>query len=120
MAHSRQIAGLVGPSLAVVTVLETVNWRIWAGNAPPVVFLNGWILFVAGLAIVRAHNVWTPRWPVLVTLIGWGALAAGLARMAFPEARPPPASALTFAVIAILALIGAFLSYQAYFARGVD
>lgn len=28
-------------------------------------------MFVAGLAIVRAHNRWAPDWTVLVTLSGW-------------------------------------------------
>src|SRR5690242_14183385 len=32
------------------------------------------LLFVAGLAIVRVHNVWVGGWPVLVTVLGWVAV----------------------------------------------
>jgi hypothetical protein len=38
-------------------------------------------MFVAGLAIVRAHNRWRADWTVLVTLSGWLALTFGAARM---------------------------------------
>ena len=41
-------------------------------------------MFVAGLAIVRAHNRWVAAWPVLVTVLGWLALIGGLCRMLFP------------------------------------
>jgi len=38
-------------------------------------------MFVAGLSIVRAHNLWRPDWTILVTLSGWFLLALGLVRM---------------------------------------
>ena len=38
-------------------------------------------MFVAGLAIVRAHNRWARNWTVLVTLSGWFPLSLGLFRM---------------------------------------
>lgn len=41
-AVSRQLAGLIGP-----------------------------VLFVAGLAVIRAHNRWRLDWTLLVTVLGW-------------------------------------------------
>ncbi len=38
-------------------------------------------MFVAGLAVVRAHNVWENSWTVLITLTGWFLLLLGLIRM---------------------------------------
>jgi hypothetical protein len=38
-------------------------------------------MFVAGLAIVRVHNLWRPDWTTLVTLSGWFLLVLGLVRM---------------------------------------
>ncbi len=70
-----------------ITTSEALNLDIWAGVSPTLVYLNGVLLFVAGLAIVRTHNVWVRRWPVLVTLLGWVALAIGLLRMFAPWAR---------------------------------
>jgi len=80
VTDSRRIAGLLGPSLIAISVTEAVNLRIWADVQPPVVYLSGVLLFVAGLAIVRAHNRWLFGWPVLVTIVGWLCLLGGLAR----------------------------------------
>jgi hypothetical protein len=47
--RSRQIARIVGPTLIALGISEALN-------PAPVVYLNGTLLFVAGLAIVQAHN----------------------------------------------------------------
>ena len=51
---------------------------------PGLIFVSGILLFVAGLAIVRAHNIWTGGWPVLVTVLGWLTVLGDLLRMLFP------------------------------------
>ena len=45
------------------------------------VYLSGALMFVTGLAVVRAHNLWVRNWTVLVTLTGWFFLLLGLLRM---------------------------------------
>ncbi|ETI28371.1 hypothetical protein G647_00820 [Cladophialophora carrionii CBS 160.54] len=82
---SHQLARLIGPALLTISMAESVNAHIWASSSPPTIFLNGSIIFVSGLAIVRHHNLWTTSWPVLVTLSGWSGLALGLTRMLIPE-----------------------------------
>ena len=114
MAHSKQLAGLIGPTMVALGVTEALNMDVFANQIGPVVYLNGAILFVAGLAIVRAHNLWTWRWPVIITLIGWAALIGGLWRMAAPQAPQAPENVLTYAVLAAIAVIGAILSVTAY------
>jgi uncharacterized membrane protein YhaH (DUF805 family) len=88
LANSRRIAGLVGPALIAITVTEWMNLDIFTADMGPSfathVYLNGTLLFVAGLAIVRAHNHWTRGWPVLITLVGWIAMLGGLGRMVAP------------------------------------
>ena len=90
MAASKRIAALVGPTLVAVTITEWVNLDVFLKAIGPAfgphVYLNGALLFVAGLAIVQAHNLWSMRWPVLITLVGWFLLFAGLGRMAVPVA----------------------------------
>jgi hypothetical protein len=78
-AESRRIAGLLGPTTIVMIVSEfpPVQPRLYNAQIPPVVYLSGVLMFVAGLAIVRAHNRWRADWTVLVTLSGWLALALG-------------------------------------------
>ena len=114
MTNSKRIAGLIGPTLMALTVSETLNPHIWATNIAPVTYLNGTLLFVAGLSIVRAHNHWSGGWPVLVTLTGWLAILGGLYRMFAPEARQGGQNIPTFAVIAAIFAVGSFLTFKAY------
>ena len=83
MDNSKQIAGLVGPTTIAVVLAEypLVQPHLYDQQIPPVVYVSGVLLFVAGLTIVRAHNKWVRNWRVLVTITGWIALLAGLQRM---------------------------------------
>ena len=116
MANSKNIAGLLGPAIVAVTASETVNIHIWAGNSAAGVYLNGAILFVAGLAIIRAHNLWVRGWPVLITLSGWFYLLLGLFRMFFPELQLEAAKhpSTIGAGTMLLMLVGVYMTYQAY------
>ena len=71
-AKSRRIAGLIGPTMIVMIVSEfpPVQPHLYDAQIPPVVYLSGVLMFVAGLAIVRGHNRWRGDWTVLVTLSG--------------------------------------------------
>jgi hypothetical protein len=108
------IAGLIGPTAMALTLSEAMNYHIWAINIPPVTYLNGTILFVVGLSIIRAHNHWTRGWPVLVTLTGWLAMLGGLYRMFAPEAQQVSQSPATYVGLAVLFTIGAMLTFKAY------
>lgn len=59
---SRTIARIVGPSVVVLAATEAFNMAIFAAQTAPVVYLNGTLLFVAGVAIVQAHNRWRWGW----------------------------------------------------------
>jgi hypothetical protein len=112
MTSSKQIAGLIGPTIIALTASEALNLHIWENNIPPVTYLNGTLLFVAGLAIVRVHNRWTRGWPVLVTLAGWFVILGGLYRMFAPEAPQAPQSTPTYAFLTVLFAIGIFFDLQ--------
>ncbi len=77
-------------------------------------------MFVAGLAIVRAHNRRVAAWPVLVTVLGWLALIGGLCRMLFPiqlgeaAAKVGHYTGVTIGAAVVLFVAGAFLSFQGY------
>ena len=83
MPDSKQIAGLLGPTMVAMLVSEFpfIQPHLYDAQIPPVVYLSGVAMFVAGLAVVRTHNRWTRSWTVLVTLAGWFFLALGLLRM---------------------------------------
>lgn len=116
MPPTRGLAGLIGPSLVVLSITEAYNAEIFLNNPPSVVFLNGCVLFVAGLAVVRAHNIWVLRSPVLVTLVGWAALVLGASRMVFPERKQVNLikGGQIYVVTGTVFLLGAALSVIGY------
>jgi len=83
MPNSKRIAGLVGPTIVAILASEfpLVQPHLYDAQIPPVVYLSGVLMFVGGLAVVRAHNHWARDWTVLVTLSGWFFLLLGLFRM---------------------------------------
>ena len=116
----------MGPTLIAIAAAILLNFASFPELAeqisrdPGVIFLSGILLFVAGLAIARAHNVWAGGWPVLVTVLGWLAILSGLVRMFFPI--PLAAMAVEVAqrpgaiigAVVVLLVLGAFLSFKAY------
>lgn len=126
MPTSKTIAALLGPTLIASAVSIFFNLDAWpamvdqAFHNPALVFVAGYPLFVAGLAIVYFHNRWTAGWPVVVTVLGWLALLSGLSRILFPTrlaglamGAVQNAAVMPIAALVILVL-GAFLSFKAY------
>jgi hypothetical protein len=114
MTNSKNIAQLIGPTLIALTLSEALNLQIWTINIAPVTYLNGFVVFVAGLSIIRVHNRWTRAWPVMVTLIGWGCILGGLVRMFTPQAQLGGKNVATYALITILFVIGVYLTFKGY------
>lgn len=117
---SKRIAGFVGPTIVVIVASEfpLVQPHLYDAQIPPVVYLSGVLLFVGGLAIVRAHNHWVLDWSVLVTLSGWFALGLGLFRMfaaSLYHRGAQSTGATTFMVLeGILLLVGLGMTFKAY------
>jgi hypothetical protein len=120
MATSKRIAGLVGPTIVAIIASELplVQPHLYDAQIPPVVYLSGVLMFVAGLAIVRAHNRWTWDWTVLVTLTGWFSLALGLVRMfaasSYQRGAENTPTSVLIALEAVLLLCGLVLTFKAY------
>jgi hypothetical protein len=120
MATSKSIAGLIGPTTIAIALSESINLPVmWANVTPSVIYLNGSLLFVGGLAIVRAHNRWVADWPVLITLTGWFILLAGLIRMFAPvqAQRGAENGAAVYPGLAVLLALGIFLTFKGYVPR---
>ena len=114
MTNSKQLAKLIGPAITVMTISEIINLHIWATNIPPVTFLSGMLLFIAGISILRDHNLWVRDWRVVVTIVGWFGVIGGLFRIFFPEAKQAPENAGTYVVISLLVAVGLFLTFKGY------
>ena len=123
MTTSKMIAGLIGPTLVAIGAAILFNLSIFPAmmeqvtRDPGLVFLTGILLFVVGLAIVRAHNSRAGGWPLMLTVLGWLAILGGLIRMFFPARLGAIAASLGQGIIAvavIMLVIGAFLSFKAY------
>lgn len=120
MNPARRIAGLLGPTLVVMILAEfpLVQPHLYDAQIPPVVYLSGVLLFVAGLAIVRAHNRWTRDWTVLVTLTGWVFLVLGTVRMfgasAYLRGAAATGAPVWMILEGVLVAVGLILTVQAY------
>jgi hypothetical protein len=120
MPTSKRIAGLVGPTIVAMVVSEfpLVQPHLYDAQIPPVVYLSGVLMFVGGLAIVRAHNYWTRDWTILVTLSGWFFLALGVCRMfaaGIYQRGSATTSAPVFMVLeGLLLIVGLFMTFKAY------
>ena len=123
MTNSKEIAGLVGPTFVVMLISEfpLVQPHLYDAQIPPVVYLSGVLMFVAGLAIVRAHNHWVRDWTVLVTLSGWFALILGLFRMfaaSLYQRSSANTSPIAFILIESILLIVALIMTVKAYAKG--
>ena len=60
MEKSKSIAGIVGPTLIVMVLSELKIWNptLYETQIAPIVYLSGVLLFIAGISIVRSHNLW--------------------------------------------------------------
>jgi CBS domain containing-hemolysin-like protein len=120
VSNSRNIAALVGPTIVAMVVSEfpVVQPHLYDLQIPPVVYLSGTLMFVGGLAIVRAHNRWRRDWTLLVTLAGWFFLVLGLFRM-FAASAYQRCSAETSATVfmlleGVLLVLGLAMTFHAY------
>lgn len=120
MANSRQLGALIGPTLGVILLSELplVQPHLYDAQTPPVIYLSGVIMLVAGLAIVREHSVWGTNWTVLITLAGWFLLLLGLIRM-FAASQYQKAiqrtGSMTFLLLEIcLLLVALTITFNSY------
>lgn len=120
MANSKQVGGLVGPTLVAMLLAEfpLVQPNLYNAQIPPVIYLSGVLMFVAGLAVVRAHNVWARNWTVLITLSGWFCLALGLVRMfaasQYRQATQNTSSLAFMLVEGFLLVVALVITFKAY------
>jgi hypothetical protein len=126
MTTSKMISALIGPAFVAVAISMLLNASSMpalveqASHDPALILVSGLMTFVAGLAIVRVHNLWTGGWIVAVTVLGWLFVLGGLARILFPfqlaEMAADVAQHSGFLLVeaVILLALGGFLSFKGY------
>ncbi|MGD9502706.1 MAG: hypothetical protein AB7V40_09510 [Methyloceanibacter sp.] len=129
MENSRSIARLVGPVLLVIGIGMAFGLMMEGGLYSnllkefianrALIFLTGVLALAAGVAIVNVHNVWVPDWRVIITVLGWLFVLRGIMLIVFPltvqvfgdriatsEGGVTAGAAMTFALGAILCIVG--------------
>jgi hypothetical protein len=95
-----------------------VQPHLYDDQIPPVVYLSGVLMFVAGLAIVRVHNLWRRDWTVLVTLSAWFLLVVGLVRMfaagAYQRGSATAGASVFMFLEACLFVVAAIITFYSY------
>ncbi|MFV0368015.1 MAG: hypothetical protein ACK5KM_06105 [Hyphomicrobiaceae bacterium] len=126
MGNAQFIASLIGPSFIVIASVMLLRRAYFIdltarmSEDRATIFLAGLLAFVAGLAILRVHNLWVADWRISVTIFGWLAIFGGIFRMAFADSArnirdqfAAHHSAFTATALLILA-IGSFFTFAAY------
>ncbi len=100
----------------VFSEMRLWNPTLYDTQIAPLIYLNGVLLFIAVLAIVRSHNIWTYSWSTLVTILGYIGILLGVFRMFFPQIQKAnfENNKSISVVEIILIFIGAFLTFKAY------
>ncbi|NIJ52681.1 hypothetical protein FHS68_001851 [Dyadobacter arcticus] len=111
---STQIAGLLGPILMVISTSEYFNFKIWRTVDPTVVVLNGLVIFIGGLAIIRYHNFWIANWTLIITISGWLIFTLGTYRMLFPSQKQLQQNKTTNLILFVIFFVGCFLTSRVY------
>ena len=128
MTLSKTLAGVIGPTMVVLAIGIFLNRALvpemidrLAGDYA-LFLISGLLALLGGIAIVRTHNIWK-GWPVVITVVGWLAILGGVGRVLFPTpivhiARAVVAQGVALPIAAaVVALVGAFLSYQGFARR---
>ncbi len=123
---AKRIAGLAGPMFIAIAASLLLNRKAFLDLAVQMsqemglIFLSGILLFLAGIAIVRAHNVWSGGWPVIITMLGWLAIVGGLTRILFFRHAAAIAGSivqkpgLILGAATVMLLLGVFLTLKGY------
>jgi uncharacterized membrane protein HdeD (DUF308 family) len=120
VTNSKQIGALLGPTMVVMLIAEfpLVQPHLYDDQIPSVIYLSGILMFVAGLAIVRVHNVWARDWTVLITLSGWSFLVLGLVRIfaasRYHQAAQAASSMAFMALEGFLLAVALVMTFKAY------
>lgn len=106
----------------IASEFPMVQPHLYDAQIPPVVYLSGVLMFLAGLAIIRAHNRWTRDWTVLVTLTDWFAVALGLFRMfgagCYQRSAASTPMVVFVAAEGVLLVCGLIMTFKAFFRGG--
>ena len=127
MSTSVFLARLIGPVMLVIGLAVFANPRGFREMAEEfmasraLMFLSGFLIMPAGLAIVLTHNVWTADWRVLITIFGWLNVIGGTLRMFAPPLllktgrtmlKQPHFTAIAAAIWVVIGLLFCFFGYR--------
>lgn len=91
MQTSIFLAKLLGPVMIVIGLAVLINEEEFRKlsqeflSSRALLFLSGFIILPAGIAILIVHNVWRLDWRVLITIIGWLLAIGGAVRLLAPR-----------------------------------
>jgi hypothetical protein len=125
--HTVFLARLIGLFLLIVSIAEMIHKSDMIetaselAHAPPLLFITGLFMLVAGLAMVLSHNVWSGgALNVVITVIGWIILIRGVVLVFIsPGGAAGLYEALNFEklfylYVAVPLLLGIYLTYAGF------
>lgn len=132
-ATTRFCARVVGPLLLIIGAVVLVRFDDFALMIPaivgdaPLAFITGMFTLIAGVILFAAHHHFGSLAAILVTLLGGLTIVRGVSLLFAPDIVASlantlitngPAVMIAGAIAAIAALIGAYLTFEGWFAKG--
>lgn len=125
MTSSLFIAKILGPVFTVVGLGLLTNRKYYQKmieqfmKTPSLIYLNGIVSLVVGMAVIANHNYWETGWPLAITVLGWAMIIRGMVAVVFPKQIVKAAHVHThdslFSLSAVLALVlGLMFTYVIY------
>ena len=83
-----KILGLIYLSIGLGFLISSDQYRkmyqdMWETSASTFFFCL--VSIVAGMAIIKYHNIWEFNWKIWITIIGWYAVIGGIVYLIFPN-----------------------------------
>ena len=123
------VAAIVSVLILVIGISYLVQAEQWIRlaqelmNEPHRSLPLALLLLVMGLPVIAIHNLWVSDWRVVVTIFGWLLAIKGFGLLVYPQLAGKYAGLSESFLIrysraagVVFAVIGAWLSYQAWFA----
>jgi hypothetical protein len=130
-ARTRVFARVIGPFLSIIAAIVAVRMPSIGPlvasffDSPMLVWMTGAMLLLGGVFIIANHQYWSGLSAIVISLFGWFLALRGVVLLAAPQliqrgaavAQKQRLMPVAEAFLAVLVLIGLWLTFEGWFAK---
>ena len=83
-----KIISVIYISTGIAVLIGTINFNDIVKDfekSPALIFVSGCVGIIAGIILIKYHNIWVKNWTVLITIISWFMLIGGAIVVIIPK-----------------------------------